>query len=344
MKNVFCDFHHLGLWESLRLLFEKRLGWNLYRPIGEEWITSGYWKVAEPYGNRPETIKQYLSTEIHVWQSGVFLNGDYKLEDNIYYVYDPVHEVHQKAITLEQFKEMPIDIVISSISPHDISFAKLIQDFKPNAKHIAQMGNIYQQTDVKNVMCSTVPYTVPVDKNVVFYHQEFDLDIFKYEEPTKFRKIKNFVILNPASQIYDVYKSVLSEFDFKSYGASCPDGTITGVKNIAREMRNSTFGFHLKPGGDGYGHTIHNWFACGRPVITNKSDYVDKLAGQLLIDGKTYIDLETTSFQGNLNRIRYWSIPENHREMCENVHQRFKEIVNFDEEERAIRKFLEKII
>ncbi len=342
--NVFADFHHLDLWESLRILFEERLGWNLYRPIGEEWATSGYWKIAEPYGNHPDTIRQFLSTEIHTWQSGVFLNGDYRVEDGIYHVYDPVHENHQKAITLEQFKNMPIDIVVSSIPAHDFSFANLITEHKPNAKHIAQMGNIYQTTEVKNVMCSTMPYPVPADKNVVFYHQEFDLDTFGYKPPSDKKKITSFVNLLPRKEIYDLYQSQLVEFDFKAYGAGSPDGTITGTKAIAEIMRDSMFGWHIKPQGDGFGHIIHNWFACGRPVITHGSDYQDKLAGALLQDGKTCLDLESCGFNENINRILYWSIPENHLEMCLNAYNRFKEIVNFDEEEKQIRSFLEKII
>ncbi len=109
-------------------------------------------------------------------------------------------------------------------------------------------------------------------------------------------------------------------------------------------MSQSGWVWHIKPGGDGFGHVIHNWFACGRPVITNFSDYQDKLAGQLLQDGKTAINLEATGFEQSINRILYYSIPENHRQICKDAYQRFKEIVDFDKEENEIRKFLEKVI
>lgn len=179
--KVFADMHHGDLFNSLQLLFEDRLGWELYRPIGVEWATSGYWQLAAPYGNNPDTIRQYLGLDTHKWESGVFLNGDHIEKDGVYHVYDPRYENYNKAITLEQFKQMDIDIVISSIPAHDVTFADLIREHKPKAKHIAQMGNVYQTTEVKNVMCSCVPYPVPADKNVVFYHQEFSTDIFKYE-------------------------------------------------------------------------------------------------------------------------------------------------------------------
>ncbi|MCR4290478.1 MAG: hypothetical protein NUV86_09500 [Candidatus Scalindua sp.] len=344
MKKVFCDLHHIGLYRSLQILFEERLGWELYRPIGEDWAIQGHWLIAQPYGNNPGTIRQFLGTDTHAWESYKFLNGDYVLEDNIYHIYDPITKTHQKAITLDTFKEMKFDIILSSYQPHDKTFADLISRYQPQAKHIAQMGNIFQTTDVKNVMCSTKPYPVPEGKNVVFYHQEFDLNIFKYKEPVESLKITNFVNLHPAQFLYDCYKGALPDYEFKSYGASCPDGTITGEQNIADIMAASTFGFHVKPKGDGFGHVLHNWYACGRPVITNGSDYADKLGGELLIDGKTCLNLESCGFQENVNRIHYWSIPENHQEMCRNARDQFTKVVNYDEEFERIKQFLSNIL
>lgn len=341
--RVLADLHHGDLYYSLQLLFEKRLGWELYRPIGLDWFTSGVWKIGDPYLDPLDTATQFLGTENKTWDQYKNLNGDFTVEDGIYNVYDPVHNVHQKAMTLEKFKETDIDIVISSYQPHDITFAKLIKDFKPKAKHIAQMGNIYQETDIKNIMCSTMPYET-TDKNIVFYHQEFDLDVFKYEKPTSHTIISSLVNILPKRDLFDLYKSILSEFTLKSYGASCEDGTLSSNKEIAELMQISAFGYHVKPQGDGYGHIIHNWFASGRPVITDGRDYEDKLAGELLIDGRTCIDISKTTFNSSINRIRYFSLPDNHQEMCDNAYKRFKDIVDFDEEFEDIKKFLEKVI
>ncbi len=344
--NVLADFHHFDLYYSLQLLFEKRLGWELYRPIGMDWFEGGYWKIAEPYGNNPDTVRQYLDINTMAWDPHKNLNGgtnNYE-KDGVYHIWDPIHEIFQKAITLEKFKEIPIDIVISSYQPHDESFARLIKDYKPKVKHIAQMGNTYQTTEVKNVMCSTMPYPIPPDKNVVFYHQEFDLDVFKYSPPQATSKITSFVNLLPMPEVYRLYKSRLPDFDFKAYGAGSLDGTITGLGAISKIMSESDFGWHIKPGGDGFGHIIHNWFACGRPVLTNFSDYNDKLAGFLLQDGKTALNLEACGFEENINRILYYSIPENYQAMCEDAHKKFKEVVDFDREFIELKKFLEKII
>jgi len=58
--KVFAELHHQSLFTSLQFLFEKRLGYQLFRPIGEKWFREGYWKICEPYGNDIRTITQYL--------------------------------------------------------------------------------------------------------------------------------------------------------------------------------------------------------------------------------------------------------------------------------------------
>lgn len=344
--NVFADYHHGGLYKSLKLLFEDKLGFNLYRPIGLDWYLNGFWNIADPYPDPMDTALQYLDINSREYSQYENLNGGHYIKDGIYYVWDAAEEIHHKCITFEQFKEMQIDIVLSSIPAHDVSYARLIRDFKPKAKHIAQMGNIYQTSDVSNVMCSTAPYPVQEGKNVVFYHQMFDLDIFKYKEPinTEIKHINSFVNILPQQDLFQQYRTALPEFKFESFGASCPDGSVTGNHNLAEKMSSSHFGWHVKPGGDGFGHVIHNWFACGRPIITNGSDYYDKLASLLLEDGVTCIDLEQATFQDNVSRIKKWAEPENHIKLCQNAYNRFKDVVDFDGEVENIKLFLDRLI
>lgn len=342
--NVFVDCHHGDLFYSLQLLFEKRLGWNLYRPIGMEWFTEGFWKIGDPYPDPSDTAKQYLNTTDRTWDPYKNLNGNFTIEDGVYNVYDPVHRTHQKAITLDKFKEMEIGIVISSYQPHDSVYASLITQFKSKAKHIAQMGNIFQTTGVPNVMCSTAPYPIPEGKNVVFYHQEFSLEAYKCTPPTISNKITSFVNLLPQREVFELYRSNLSEFDWKAYGASCPDGTISSDIEIGRLMSESLWGYQNKPGGDGFGHIIHNWFACGRPIIVSGHDYTDKLAGQLLVDGETCLDIDAHSFDENVRLIKEYSQPEKHVAMCKAVFSKFKNVVDYDREEQEIRKFINYLI
>ena len=341
--NVFVDFHHGDLLYSLQLLIEKRLGWNLYRPIGMEWYTKGFWNIGDPYPNPADTAKQYLGIDDRTWDPYKNLNGDFTVEDGIYNVYDPVHDVHQKAITFDKFKEMDIDIVIASYPfGHDETYKRLVAEHKPKAKLIGHIGNIGQQSSLHDVLCSTAPF--PVDKNIVFYHQEFDLSNYFYESPGEHRLVRSFINLLPLADLFQKYKEALPKFKFEAYGAGCPDGTVSSDEKIGEKMRESAFGWHVKPGGDGFGHVIHNWYASGRPVITHGTDYLGKLAGQLLVDDITCIDLELDSFENNIEKIKYWSQPENHKEMCENAFKRFQLVVNFDREAEEIKHFFENLV
>src|SRR5689334_1196720 len=118
--KLFVDLHHAGLYASLHYLFENRFGWELYRPIGLDWFTEGYWKIAEPYGNAPDTIGQFLGLQQVNLPLQVQINKNPELkEEGLYEIYDTFHDFNHKAITLKKFKEMEFDIVISSFQPHD---------------------------------------------------------------------------------------------------------------------------------------------------------------------------------------------------------------------------------
>lgn len=348
--NVFTDFHHTALLRSIIMLFEDRLGGNVYRPIGTEWHEKGFWKVYD----HPATVQQFLTlAQGYRPVDGtpplnVFTYPEYT-EPDVYYCADPENDTYNKAITFEKFLAMDIDIIIASMPEHIEPFKKLIREYKPNAKLILQVGNNWnwESMGVQNVMASTAPKPVPQGVNAVFYHQEFSLDRFHTEWSYPRSRIYSFVNIIQNTQDYELYlgyKRSLPHFDFKAYGAQCPDGVVNGTKELARKMREARFIWHVKPGGDGFGHVIHNAFAVGRPVITRKSHYAGCLAESLMVDGKTVIDLDAHNIRENLELIEHFSKQENWSEMAENVYNTFKEVVNYDAEEATIRKFLENLI
>jgi len=177
--KVLADYHHDGLYQSLRLLFEKRLGWELYRPIGLEWYTQGYWHVF-PHIN---TARQFLDIEedpillrdVHGELLAEMERKNLHLaavDDGLYMVKDPVHGSYHRAITLERFRAEQFDILVSSIPQHIEPFNKLIRECQRKAKHIFQVGNCWgHQRGVRNIMVSTAPFPVPAGTNIVFYHQ-----------------------------------------------------------------------------------------------------------------------------------------------------------------------------
>ena len=328
--NIFADFHHWDLYHSLYLLFEKRLGHNLYCPIGMEWFNEGYWKIASPYGDVLETIRQFLDCPVGVIE---------KVEDSIYYLYEKRRNIYYKGITLDKFNTMDIDIVISSIPAHDITFAKLIRDYKPTAKHISQIGNMRTpQTHVKNVMLSA-PSKVSQEQNAIHYNQEFDLSVFEYTVPVMIEKVITAFIHNlPLKDLFTKYEHALADFTFKEHGSGNKDGVLPLLADVAHTMSESTFGWMVKPN-DGYGHILHNWLACGRPVITNMSNYSHHQ--NILIPGETCINLEANTFERNIEIIKECSEPSLHKKMCETTYKIFKENVNFERDSEKIRLFLE---
>ena len=323
--NVLADYHQGALYKSLHLLFEKRLGYKLYRPIGMDWFTSGYWKIAEPYGNPPDTIGQYLDINDKEWDSHKNLNGNYRLKDGIYHVWDPENKIHHKAVTFEQFKQMEWDIIVSSYPLHH-NWKEL-----PCKQYIVQIGNENQTTDAEKILSSVWMFKPKENQNVMYYHQEFDLEEYKYVPPKNHNRILNVAIKMEERETFEIYKANLPEFIIHTKEDM--------EKPIAQEMRDSAFGFHIKSW-DGYGYVIHNWFALGRPVIARGDYYKGKTGGLLLEDGVTCIDLDQHSFEENLQLIRYWAIPKNHKKMCENVRKRFDEVVNFDKEFASIKDWL----
>lgn len=327
--NIFADYHHNDLYHSLHLLFERRLGHNLYCPIGMDWFNKGYWKIASPYGDALDTVGQFLDSGPGVLE---------KAEDGIRYFYEKTRNVHYKGITFDKFKKMDIDIVISSIPAHDITFAKLIKEHKPSAMHISQIGNIGMQTNVENVMLSAPSLTSP-EQNVVHYNQEFDLSVFKYIPPiAREKRITAFIHILPLRDMFTEFKYALPEFVFKEYGAGNKDGILPTLTDIAYTMSKSTFGWMVKPN-DGYGHILHNWLACGRPVITNMNDYTHHK--NILIPGETCIDVGNMKFGEAVKTIREYSNFETHLAMCEKVIGIFKSEVDFGRDAEKVRAFLE---
>ena len=107
-----------------------------------------------------------------------------------------------------------------------------------------------------------------------------------------------------------------------------------------------------KYGGGG----IHNLFATGRPVIgyesyykggvsANGDPYLPQLAGDLWVEGVTSFDLthKTAHEVGNLI-AELQREPDRITEMGANAAKRFREVVNYDEEELDIRKMFSRVL
>lgn len=333
--KVFADLHHGALSYSLHLLFEKRLGWELYNPIGLDWYKRGYWQ----YSHLKDTINSYLD-----------IKKDFKDCGYHYTHWDPDFEWRQKFVTLEQFIKTEWDVLICSVGPHEDTFFNLRNKYKPRAKLIRQIGNWNEEVDFnksKNLMISVGPFICPDYVNYICYHQEFDTRKWKYRKPANFETIKTFINCfrdTEEFELWPIYKAELKEFTWKMHGIGGDDGNISPQKAVLEAMAGSGFIWHVKLGGEGFGHVIHGAYALGRPVITRGSFYEGKMAEPLLIDGVTCIDLDNGGLEENVKKIRYFSEPRRFLKMSRAANARFREVCDFDKEEKALRGFMKALI
>ena len=345
--KIFTDLHHGDLYYSLKALFEDRLGWELYRPIGLDWFDEGYWHIAKPYGDARDTINQYLDIGPgdQDWDP-TMRPGLLDKEDEVYYCWEPVHNYHQKAITFKQFKDMKFDVVMPTVTLHDNCYTRLQQLYQPQAKVICQMGNIHQTTSLKHVL-HNAPYTPRPGQKVLYYHQELNLNLYKYVPvDTSKKAIYSMVNLLPDPHYYHGLKEGLPEVDMKAWGSSTPDGRLLGCRGVAEQMQNANIGLNVKEV-IGMGHTVMGWFASGRPVITgmNKIRQYGKDLVKLFEPGVTCYDLDNGhDIAGHCTNLRQMLEPEVNIKMCEAAYARFNEVINYEEEEAQIRQFLGDIL
>lgn len=347
--NVLADFHHAGLYASLHYLFEDRLGYNLYRPIGLEWFEQGYWKIAEPYLNNMATIRQFLAKDSVPSDGSQPLNQTDSVENGIHKIWDAAHGYYQKAIELETFKQMDFDIVIATVPDHIAAYKKLITDTGSKAKLVFQLGNIGWHNSIPwqlidNVMASVKPFPVPSGKNTIFYKQEFDLNVFKPSNSAPEQLITSFVNCLPQGNKFYELEKALPEYKFEAHGITCRDGICQSTQEIANLMGRSSFGYHFKPQGDGFGHVLHNWFAIGRPILVGCDDYKDKLAGGLLEDMVTCIDISHRNAQEAADIVRRVVNGPDYERMCTAVKNRFKMRVNFEEDAYKVKQFIDALL
>lgn len=354
MSKILVDFHHGALLRSLNLLFEDRLGMQVYRPLGMEWFHQGYWKL----NDLEDTAKQFLDTDQGYRPKdgtaplNIMLRAKHPVEQDVYYCEDPGSVSCHKACTFDYFKSHQFDYVLCSIPDHIQPFQDLIRKYQPGARLIFQVGNnwnVPEGLEVNNVLASA-KITAPDGVNLVTYHQEFDLDIFKSSPVPDSKKVHSFVNIIQHSgdgwEMYQQLKSILEPqqgFEFKAFGGQCPDGNMTGPVELADKMREAEFIYHVKPGGDGFGHIIHGAYAVGRPVIINPAHYAGQLAEDLLVSG-TYIDARQSigDLKNVLTRLSY--APEVVVEMGAKAAARFREVVDYEKETTEIKKWITNLI
>lgn len=340
--NVFCDFHHHSLLRSFVLLFENRFNWNVYRPIGMEWFYEGYWG----YNNIEATAKQFLDIETTIIADKTpALNIVNSVDDCIYNVYDPGHVTTHKAISLNTFKEIKFDYIIASVPQNVDIFKNLIKKYQPNAKLIIHFGNNWiEPEDGSNVMASVKGQDWE-RANVIYYHQEFDTNLFKPIDEFGFKKISTYINVLQENKgwfdFLDIENYLLDkEIVLKSYGGQCRDGFFDGAEAVSKSVKENDFIFHVKHIGDGYGHALYNAYACGKPTIIRSSYYKDCL-GEELFNDDNCIDLDKMGFDDAMNKIvDVINDIDQLKTMSANAHRSFINAVSFEQDAEEVKNWL----
>jgi hypothetical protein len=358
--RMLVDYHHHDLWESLELLC-ARLGWDLYRPIGMDWFDEGYWNFERAW-HGDAVAKQYLEP----WDSDELLAPDGELSP---FRYDPSHDRWQRLISLEMARELKPDIVMASVAHNHEGFARFAKEV--GAKFGIHLGNVrFSPIDMAEdrwdladfgIVTSVLPGPVP--KPHVVVHQEFSLEDFRHEPPPdaslmarRRMVVSSFVNCFPENvQAYAGWRAVAAsrpQYDWRVYGAygsvaedEWAAGNINTCAGVGDAMRASDIAWHTKQWSDGFGHVIHDWFAVGRPVIGHEWYYRNQLAGPLWQEGVTSFDITDKAVDEVAGIIdRLYNDPDLRLRMGENAARRFREVVDFDEEEQAIRRMFEAVL
>ena len=339
--NILVDYHHQDLYYSFKMLFEDRLGHSLFKPIGREWYEKGYWNYVS--NNDPAVIGQYLG-EHEDWYIGHRIK---ERKDKYLLMEEKKHQYSQKCLTFSQFLDTDIDIMIASIPAHEETFQKLIDDHKPNAKLIRQEGNYPNHPTVcKNIMSSVAKELLnyPEDSHIVFYHQEFDTKLFSKEPAKHYNRITslmNCMASYPTElELYHRYKSEMQDFEFRMHGIDGEDGNIDRIENLANAIKDAAFIWQTKPTEQDAGHNTSNAMACGRPIITRRTDLSILFDKGVLEHGITAIDLLQPDV---LETIRECSQPEKWQQMSAELYKRWHEYSDFNKEAEELRKFFEEL-
>jgi hypothetical protein len=331
--NILVDHHHGALLRSMSYLFKKRFNCRVFVPKGMEWLDET--RLYSCYPMR-DTADQMLNS----------------------WVWDSKYNNEFEPLTLEMFKNIHIDVIVSSLWENHSIFDNIIKTHDKKSKLVLQVGNnihpnLVYSTNTRNLLSSSWPTYVKSDvKNKVFYHQEFNTDLFSVPliSDVNIKSVANFKnIMEEDFHLFTELERRLPDWTFKAYGALNRDGSIHDSElDISNEIKKFGFIFHVKKD-DGYGHIIHNSFACGKPMLIDykktsvdwNGELIPITANKLYDNNDTIIDVNN-GVDFIVEKLLYMS--NNYKRYSNIVYSKFQKIVNFDKEQTDIEKFLKNLV
>jgi hypothetical protein len=219
------------------LLFNKRLGHDLYRPVGMEWVTRGFWFVSD----LQPTMDAYLKPGGEHW---LHEDGFWRWRDNS-------AELEHKCMTWDQFMAADVDLIVATHPAHEVCFHRLWKEHKPGAKYIRVAGNVSEVLTgdcTRNLMDSTGAFKGRVP-NYVAFHQEFPLGPFVETSPPDnvvVSQYLNFFHKTTTRHYWDTYRPHFPDWTWRIYGHQGDDGFLWPFYKIAEAMLASSYVWHIK--------------------------------------------------------------------------------------------------
>lgn len=317
--NVFVDFvGHADLYYSMHALFEKRLGFKLYRPSNLD----PRWSELNVF--TPQPPGYFTTTE----------NG----------IYSPVHNYEQNLLTFEQFLKTDFVFIVSSSWTNEQPLFDIVQKHKKSTPFIRHVSNIGETPVVakKCLLAETTPMPPGID--YIQWHPEQHPD-FKPDFCIQLKNtIKSYFNCFPSYQTelksWDTMKTLLPDFEFRMHGHDCHEPGIH-PQDLPEHMRNCTFIWHTKPHGS-CGYVARQALFSGKVLIVKKqyARQYNTLAINYLVDGINCLDLSSRTPHNVAQTLKDWSRPENYTEICTRAYEETKKRINFEVEASQIRTWL----
>lgn len=173
--KVLIDHHHTDLYRAFQLLFERRFGWEVYRPLGREWADRGYFYhpiEEEMYGLLTEQSPFIPGKHKDIFDAseGGVLWKD-RDQDGILFRWLPLDRIHE------------IDLIVCSIYRNEDQFYRLKRDFGlkcPIVRYTGNGGELVDPSKFDIFLAAHLPhyeqYIATGQKPGILFHPEFELD------------------------------------------------------------------------------------------------------------------------------------------------------------------------
>ena len=249
-------------------------------------------------------------------------------------------------ISYDELTKKTIDIFFITCYEVQDDMLKIYNNYGKNSKLVHYAGNNfvpYDYNKIKNLITTDeiIFQKARINKKnalMFFPWVDFDND-YRFEETNNSKNINSY-ILNYKSffpQQYQQAIEIKDIFKTKEYNVNFIENELE--TSIPQIMNNSFLTLHIKPI-EGYGFSILESMAKGRPVILYKPYSENKIYRHWALDMQTCI-----YFDNNEELLKKFSIYEkNYQEIQFNCASKIRKLINLDKHSKNLASFLNNLV